>query len=372
MESGHQVCVCSSVPEGIFRRELPDLAMFRDVELDSGAVQRGPMAVDARATLECYRDLIHHHHEDLVHQEETFIKKNAFHLVLSDATPLCVAAAWRAGVKSAVITNFSWDHIYQDLLDRLQQRRDDERRGSGRGGPPLTAEEAGEFQEMIDQIVEDYGCADTLLRLPGFHNMTAFKKVVDVPLVVRRPQKTGWEVRDALGIPQSAHVALLTFGGHRHIGSTQPDLRDDLLPEGWLCLVLGGTTNGAPLQALEDGRFLLVGKDVYVPDLVNAADVVIGKLGYGTAAEMLCCNKPSVHVSHSNWAEEQHLVDMLNEFGVTVKIPKETFAEGNWAPYLKRAEQLHLRSEKRFHRSCEGGKIITSIVEEMAGIKSGV
>lgn len=50
------------------------------------------------------------------------------------------------------------------------------------------------FRQLVWQIAEDYAQADLLLRLPGYCPMPAFREVIDVPLVVRRAQKTPAQV----------------------------------------------------------------------------------------------------------------------------------------------------------------------------------
>lgn len=54
-------------------------------------------------------------------------------------------------------------------------------------------------------------------------------------------------------------------------------------------------------------RFLTMGPDSYVPDLVHAADVVLGKIGYGFVSECISTGTPLVYVPRQHWPEEQYL-----------------------------------------------------------------
>jgi hypothetical protein len=103
--------------------------------------------------------------------------------------------------------------------------------------------------------------------------------------VVRRARRSRDDVRSEWGIEASERVLLLHFGGqttqwqlevrmcdvlHPHvIHSTQ----DDNLPQGWKCLILG-----AKPEHLPSTRWVCVPSTAFVPDLVNASDVAMGKV----------------------------------------------------------------------------------------------
>lgn len=86
---------------------------------------------------------------------------------------------------------------------------------------------------LCEEIANDYARADLLLRLPGFTPMPAFRRVEDVPLVVRMSRTPRDEIRRHYGIAPDAKVVIYNFGG-------QPSgwtLRESFLPPGWICLV---------------------------------------------------------------------------------------------------------------------------------------
>ena len=89
------------------------------------------------------------------------------------------------------------------------------------------------FRVLCEEIANDYARADLLLRLPGFTPMPAFRRVEDVPLVVRMSRTPRDEIRRHYGIAADAKVVIYNFGG-------QPSgwtLRESFLPPGWVCLV---------------------------------------------------------------------------------------------------------------------------------------
>jgi len=131
-----------------------------------------------------------------------------------------------------------------------------------------------------------YSAADYLIRLPGdtpipsFENQDCLSKkkyIFDVPLVVRLAQMPSPDVRLKYGILLSAKVLLISFGGH-DIGAWD---FEKLLPREWIALIV------APGQkTVQSDRLIIIPDgEVFVPDLVGACDIVLGKIGYGTCSE---------------------------------------------------------------------------------------
>ena len=118
-------------------------------------------------------------------------------------------------------------------------------------------------------------------------------------------------------------------------------LRDSFLPPGWLCLVLGGideselsntairgsssssTSNNSSKSSGggNDGdangpyqsRFFVARKGAYPPDILGAADVMIGKIGYGTVSECLAHLCPLLYIPRVDWPEQSRLETLLED-----------------------------------------------------------
>ncbi|KAF9425569.1 hypothetical protein BGZ76_003178 [Entomortierella beljakovae] len=101
---------------------------------------------------------------------------------------------------------------------------------------------------------------------------TLARKAIDVPLVVRMAVNTREVVLRSLGIDEESiatkKVALVSFGGQSlKEGWGNP------LPEGWIGIICG-----LPADYEMPEGFYRSPHGVYVPDLTEAADVIIGKL----------------------------------------------------------------------------------------------
>ena len=140
---------------------------------------------------------------------------------------------------------------------------------------------------MVKSCGEDYVSADAYCQLPGETNVPldfADEKKIEAPLLARSAKLSKEETRMIYGIEPTAstRVVLVGFGGH----DTQWTLTNTSLPPGWVAWVLGAQEMDLP----EGGLFRPIPFETFVPDLINAADVVLGKLG----------NNPSLPVAISH------------------------------------------------------------------------
>ncbi|KII85116.1 hypothetical protein PLICRDRAFT_669243, partial [Plicaturopsis crispa FD-325 SS-3] len=115
-----------------------------------------------------------------------------------------------------------------------------------------------------------------------------------------------------------------------------------LLPDGWIAIVCGvskeqwsvdddGVDTGLP-----DG-FFVAPRYVYMPDLEAVADVLMGKLGYGTVAECVDSCTPFVYVSRPLFIEEHGLRQLLQREGTGVELSREAYEAGDWATAVEEA-----------------------------------
>jgi len=151
-----------------------------------------------------------------------------------------------------------------------------------------------------------------------------------------------------------------------------------LLPdETWIAIVCGvskeqwntGDEDG------DDGLpagFYVAPKDVYMPDLTAIADVLLGKLGYGTVSECVDSCTPFVYVSRPLFIEEHGLRLLLSRSGVGVELSRAAYEAGEWGEavedaWIKGRERKSLRSRVGImahgDRSKEGREMAQRVVE---------
>ncbi|KAF9541543.1 hypothetical protein EC957_002979 [Mortierella hygrophila] len=170
---------------------------------------------------------------------------------------------------------------------------------------------------------------------------TAFTKpkgltriAIDVPMVVRKAINTRDDVLKALGVDEETirtkKMVLVSFGGQRlKQGWGNP------LPDGWI-----GVICGLPVSHELPAGFYRSPHGVYVPDLTHAADIVIGKLGYGTCSECIAHDTALIYVSRPQFIEEHGLIRMMIKHGLPVEMTAEEFETGLWQRSILEADRL--------------------------------
>ncbi|KAF9978039.1 hypothetical protein BGZ73_003966 [Actinomortierella ambigua] len=160
------------------------------------------------------------------------------------------------------------------------------------------------------------------------------RQAIDVPLVVRKHINTREHVLRSLGVDEETiatkKVVLVSFGGQRlKQGWGNP------LPEGWI-----GVICGLPVEHELPEGFYRSPHGVYVPDLTHAADIVIGKLGYGTCSECIAHDRPLIYVPRPQFVEEHGLIRLMMRHGLPVEMTAEEFETGQWQRSVLEADRI--------------------------------
>lgn len=192
--------------------------------LDTGAHQQDVFVVDMVQSLAQYCSTIHQNRQRLLDYEVQWLKDKHITLVLVDATPLGCEAGRLAGATTVVVSNFTWDFCYKEMLREVSAQ------------DVLTPQLLEQYQSMVHQCALDSSACSYYLQLPGATPLPApfdQSKLVHGPLLARGVRNAN--LRAELNIPSDARILLLGFGGH----SAAWQLQDSFLPSGWVCLVLG-------------------------------------------------------------------------------------------------------------------------------------
>lgn len=330
----------------VFTREIQsERFKVRDAVLDTGSQQKDAFTVDQVESLRRYEATAGgDKREELLEREVTWLIANSAHVVVSDIVPLAFVAASKADIPSVAVSNFSWDFIYSEYL--------------------TTA--GSHFRRLVWQIADDYSYATKLLRLPGYVPMPAFREIIDVPLVVRPVRRTREEIRADFEIPGTTKLVVFIYGGQPPGADWK--LEESCLPPDWVCVVCAGgqqLVNGSVNEPLPS-RFLLAPSDAYTPDLIAAADCVLGKIGYGTTSECLAHATPLIFLRRDHFNEEPFLRKLLEVHDAAVEMKRRDFLSGNWAPYLQRA----LRLRPKYAGPTDGAATVAEIIQSMATMSS--
>ncbi|KAI9310176.1 hypothetical protein BX666DRAFT_1882631 [Dichotomocladium elegans] len=380
----HKVYVVSNASDFIFQGVIQLGAKYRQADIDAGVVQPLAYTVDRLQTITNLRLFLQRRQETL-DAEIAWLKDVRADCVVCDAPFLPCAAAAGAGIPAAIASNFTFDEVYLGLCehDELDE----------------------EIKKLVERTIFDYRNADLLIRLPGAIRIPSFeetellvprtpvtgsfprkkgvvngrvqlpyttdsnvhssgtsvfeRRIIDVPLVFRKYRRERIEVLAELGIPPEVYnknkILLLSFGGQAlgKGGWVNP------LPPGWICIVCC-----APDGVTLPPNFYRASRDAYVPDLTNAADVVLGKLGYGTCSECIGHGTPFVYVPRPQFIEELGLKKLMMDQGSAVELAQVDFEAGLWSEAIQKASTLPGRcNEPERLVAHNGGPIAARMLE---------
>ncbi|KFY13549.1 hypothetical protein V492_03197 [Pseudogymnoascus sp. VKM F-4246] len=284
--------------------------------LHPSIVQTNPYQLDAEQSL----DSLATFDPSLPLAEETkFLKEHNIQAIIVDAHSLPCLLAKSFGIPAILVTNFTFDSIFQAILD---------------GAPTSTNRTA--LQLKIDEMTHQYALAHSVIRLPG-HIPFLFSgpQIIDAPMHSRKAVQTRSETLAALGLEclEDKKILVNCFGGH-NLDSLSGVPK---LPEGWTCI--SQTIHAPPL-------FYKISHDVHMPDIIAACDVVLGKLGWGTCSEVIGNGyKPFIYVPRSAFIEEAGLLRwMESAHRRIVRLEVDDYESMDWREAIVEAEKVVMSS----------------------------
>jgi L-arabinokinase len=266
--------------------------------------------------------------------------------VVADLPPLAIAAAHRARRPAIALGNFTWDWIYQGY------------------------EEFARFAPGVVDIIRGAYSRTTLsLRLPfhgGFEPMLAVTR--DIPLIARHARHSRDGIRRTLGIASDATVVLVSFGAY---GLEIP--YRDVAQAGRFVLVatdLEVPVHDSVTGALEPGGAFrhfriadLAARDLYYPELVAAADVVVSKPGYGIVSECIANGAALLYTDRGRFAEHEIFVAEMPHVLKSRFLGQQDLVRGRWTAAV---ESLLDQPEPPHRLATNGAEVAAGAILDIA------
>ena len=298
-----EVELWTSVPEWFFAESLTVACRRRELACDVGLIQRSPVEEDLPASLAALARFWSAADGGRIAEIAAAVAASGAACVVADIAPFGLAVARAAGLPSALVENFTWDWIYE----------------------PLAAMEP-QFSAWVERLAAYSARPDLRLQLepcclpvPGGE---------PVPPVARAPRRRREEVVARLALPPGDAVVLVSLGGVEH-----------------------RLANLAPLSGFRGATFVLPGASreerwegnlrllphhspIHHPDLVAAADVVVGKLGYSTVAETVAAGGRMLYVPRPGFRESAVLERYVGEHLPAQAMAAAELESGSWVERL--------------------------------------
>jgi len=295
--------IFTKVPRWFFNQSLTGAFEYHSFLTDTGLVQNTPLRGDLDGTVQQLDGFLPFD-TSKIRDLARLIKRLGCQMVVCDIAPMGIEVAKQAGIPSLLVENFTWDWIYEGYVKHDQR--------IGRYIPYLQ----GLFEAADFHIQAEPVCC------PRSVNLTTYP-------VSRKVKNPPYEIRKRLRIPDKAKAVLITMGGIRE----EYDFGEALSRKPEITFVIPGAGNKV---RIEDNLVLLPHhSDFFHPDLVNACDAVVGKLGYGTLAEVYHTGVPFGYISRPSFPESEILAAYVEKEMRGIAIEEIEFQAGTWISHLQ-------------------------------------
>ncbi len=308
--------IFTRAPRWFFDASLTFSYGYHEITTDVGLVQLSPIEEDLPATirlLENFLPIPTGNDQPVVR----LLSELKTALCICDISPLGIAASRAAGIPAVLVENFTWDWIYTGFLDRCP-----------------------EFERFIPQFKGIFQSADFHIQSEPVCEYDQDSDLTTYP-IARKPRISTSDLREQLDIPANAPVVLITMGGFELDYSFINQL--SAIRDVWF-IIPGGSPGEVEHRA--NLRLLPFHSVFYHPDLVNAANAVIGKAGYSTVAEAYQAGIPFGYVSRDQFRESPILSAFIQREMGGMEIDGETFQSGSWINTLSKLLNLERRETR--------------------------
>ncbi len=297
--------IFTTIPKRFFEESLLGPFGYHAQVTDVGLVQKDPLCADLPETLARLDEFLPFDGGVIKHLAETVSRLNCA-MVLCDISPMGIAVARKAGVPSLLVENFTWDWVYGEYVSQM---------------PGFKAHM--DYLEPLFSHADYHVQASPVCKKRSVHLTTG--------PICRRPRQNRRQVRARLGIPHKTPMVLITMGGipKEHL------FMDQLSRQNGIFFVVPGSASG--LGTSKNVISLPHHSAFYHPDLVGAADAVVGKVGYSTLSEIYHAEVPFGYIKRGRFQESEILAAYVEKYMAGFAIDENEFERGEW---LLRVPQL--------------------------------
>ena len=329
IDTGVQFEIFTTVPSWFFRDSMSASFNHHHRVTDIGLMQKNAFQTDLEDTLGVLNNFFPPAPALIGKIAESIRALNCV-LIICEIAPMGILVAKEARVPSILVENFTWDWIYQ------QYTVSDNR-----------------IKRHIDYLAPIFNAADFHIQTEPVCSRNS-ADLITAP-VSRKTKTTGAEIRNRLGLPEDDKMVLITTGG---IPQSYGFL-EKLNKFREITFVMPGA--GPEMKTVDNLIILPHRSDFYHPDLVGAADAVIGKVGYSTLSEIYHGGVPFGYVARSDFRESESLVQFIQKQMPGIAISESEFNNGNWTAKL--ADLLDLAPVKR--NIANGAEQISRFIEDI-------
>lgn len=278
---------------------------IEDRAVDTGAIQRDSLLLDIPATLAAAA-AFEAESDDAAATLAADFRARGVRIVVCDAPAMPCTAARLAGVPAILLSNFSWDWIYEDF----------------------TADTPG-YANLPARLGARYAQAEAVWRLPMGGGFSTVDTALEMPWIARRSRLDRADVRCRLAVDDSRPLVLISFGGY---GVADMTLAHHAGAPYRLVLSAGAqhAPDDAPADALRLDREVLDAHGLRYEDLVAACDIVASKPGYGIVSECVANGTALLYTGRGRFREYPVMVEQMPQVLRCRYLSNDALARERW------------------------------------------
>jgi len=294
--------IYTEVPQWFFQQSLSVPFNYHSLSTDIGLVQKDSLHEDMESTLDSLDRFLPFELSIVAKLSET-LNEMKCEMVICDISPLGIVVAKEAGIPSVLVENFTWDWLYEGYVN-----------------------ENNRLYKHINYLQEIFESTDYHIQAEPVCRYRNVDLLVNP--ISRKFRASAESLREKLGMPKGAKAVVITMGGIpgeysflKRLGR-QPDIY----------FVIPG---GNETILVRDNTILLPHRsEFFHPDLVNASDLVVGKVGYSTLSEVYYAGVPFGYVPRPSFRESEILAKYIENNMKGFSLEEAEFQSGNWLSFL--------------------------------------
>ena len=290
--------IFTAVPSWFFQDSLSTPFSYHHLLTDFGLAQKTPFESDLGDTLRHLNEF-YPISPALLDTVSNTIRRLECRIIVCDIAPMGLLVAQNVGIPSVLVENFTWDWIYQQYATVNK-----------------------DINKYIDYLKPIFQSADYHIQTEPICSRQS-PDLVASP-VSRKPRTARDPIRQRLGLRADANVVLITTGGIPQ----RYDFYKKLDGQREFTFVLPGA--GPEVKISQNLIILPHQSDFYHPDLANASDAVIGKVGYSTLAEVYHAGVPFGYVARASYNESRPMVNFIRQQMSGIAVEESEFFDGKW------------------------------------------
>lgn len=291
--------IFTTVPSWFFQDSMSAPFNCHTLLTDIGLVQKTAFQADLNKTMGRLNEFLPFPASLISEIAATITSLNCV-LIICDISPLGISVGDNAEIPSVLVENFTWDWIYEQYA----------RADNG-------------FDKHINYLRSLFQAVNYHIKTEPVCRSSSADLIT--PPVSRKMITPIYQIRKQLGLPETAKMVLITTGGISQSYGFVKALKK--LPD--VHFVMPGA--GPRMEIRENCVILPHRSDFYHPDLVNAADAVVGKVGYSTLAEVYHAGVPFGYVTRSNFRESGPMTAFIEKRMPGVYLNESEFSSGRWS-----------------------------------------